>query len=235
MNKPQTKILRSQNVQTMIFWAVLFAGILLSLTGQALAQDVVWDGNTVQLEAEEIAPGVYAVVPQDAAQKNPQGLPVATSGGFIVGERGVLVVDSMINGRLATQLIGLIRQVTPKPIRYVVNTSYHGDHSYGNYVFPETAAIVQHPETQRYIAEKFDHDRAFMMQNFGKGRGIEDVIARDADLLVDESLTIDLGGLEVKILHLGFAQTEGDLFVWLPSRKVLFTGNPFIAEQPALP
>ncbi len=196
---------------------------------------VVWDANTVKLESRELKPGVYAVIPTEAHDKVPQGRPAATSGGFIVGERGVLVVDTMLSARLAGQLIGLIREVTDLPIRYIVNTSYHGDHCYGNYVFPKTACVIQHPATRDYIAEYFDQDRAFMMQYFGRGRGIEEVVPRDADLLVENNLTIDLGGINVEIRHFGFAQTDGDLFVYVPEREVLFTGNPLIAKKPALP
>ncbi len=199
------------------------------------AQDVVWDANTVELESHQIGARVYAVIPTEAYEKIPRGLPAATSGGFIVGERGVLVVDTMLNARLAGQLIGLIREVTDLPIRYIVNTSYHGDHSYGNYIFPKTAAVIQHPFTRQYLDEHFDQDRAFMMRYFGRGRGIEEVVPRDADLLVDDSLTIDLGGVSVEVRHFGFAQTDGDLFVYLPEQKVLFTGNPLIAKKPAIP
>lgn len=199
------------------------------------SDQVVWDANTVKLETRELKPGVYAVIPTEAHDKVPQGQPAATSGGFIVGERGVLVVDTMLSARLAGQVIGLIREVTDLPIRYIVNTSYHGDHCYGNYVFPKTACVVQHPATRDYVAEHFDEDRAFMMQYFGHGRGIEEVVPRDADLLVEESLSIDLGGISVEIRHFGFAQTDGDLFVYVPEREVLFTGNPLIAKQPALP
>lgn len=199
------------------------------------SDQVVWDANTVQLESQELKPGVYAVIPTEAHDKVPQGRPAATSGGFIVGSRGVLVVDTMLSARLAGQLIGLIREVTDLPIRYIVNTSYHGDHCYGNYVFPETACVVQHPATRDYVAQYFDEDRAFMMQYFGRGRGIEEVVPRDADLLVENDLTIDLGGISVEIRHFGFAQTDGDLFVYVPEREVLFTGNPLIAKKPALP
>ena len=52
---------------------------------------------------------------------------LAVLDGLIIGERGVLVIESMLNGDLASQLIGLVRQVTTKPIRFLVNTSYHGD------------------------------------------------------------------------------------------------------------
>lgn len=199
--------------------------------------DLVWDAATVTLESHQIGQGVYAVVPQGAAAMNDKGLPVATSGGFVVGDQGVLVVESMINKALAEQVQALVRQVTDKPIRYVVNTSYHGDHSYGNYAFPRSTSIIQHRETRKYIMNPdiFRADKAFMMQYFGTNRGIEEVVARSADLVVDDHLTVDLGKKEVVILHWGFAQTPGDLFIWIPQDKILWTGNPVIARTLALP
>ncbi len=98
---------------------------------------LIWTPSSVVLVPKEIAPSVYAVYPDDAPTKNEAGIPVATSGGFIVGDNGVLVIDSMINQKLAKQMIALVREVTSKPILYVLNTSYHGDHSYGNQFFPK--------------------------------------------------------------------------------------------------
>src|ERR1700722_18183372 len=94
-----------------------------------------WDASLVNLTSKELAPGVFAVLPDDVFDKDH----VATTAGFVIGERAVLVIESMLNGDLASQLIGLVRQVTTKPIRFLVNTSYHGDHAYGNYLFPENA------------------------------------------------------------------------------------------------
>ena len=105
-------------------------------------EQLVWDAGSVQLELEKLANGVYTFYPTDAKEKNPKGYPVATSGGFVVGDSGVLVIESMVNKRLADQVISFVRKVTDKPILYVVNTSYHGDHSYGNYVFPKHSWIT---------------------------------------------------------------------------------------------
>lgn len=210
-------------------------GLLFSAT--VVAQEPIWDGNTVQLQAEKLADGIYAVVPDDAAEKAPKGIPVATSAGFVIGEKGVLVIESMLNKRLATQLINLVKQVTDKPIRYAVNTSFHGDHSYGNYVFPASTSIVQHVVTKAYVDQHFEKDAAFMIQNFGADRGIEEVVPRPGDILIPEggSLALDLGGKTVELRDFGFAQTGGDLFVWVPDAKILWAGNAVIAQKPALP
>src|ERR1700753_3691695 len=102
-----------------------------------------WDASLVNLTSKELSHGVFAVLPDDVFDKDH----VATTAGFVIGERSVLVIESMLNGDLASQLIGLIRKETSKPIRFLVNTSYHGDHAYGNYVFPENTVVVQHPAT----------------------------------------------------------------------------------------
>ena len=199
--------------------------------------NLIWTPSAVVLVRKQVAPGVYAVYPDDAERKNAAGIPVATSGGFVVGSRGVLVVESMINRRLANQLLALIRETTRQPILYVVNTSYHGDHSYGNQFFPPGVRAIQHAETQAYIKEHFAEDVAFMKKFFGSSQGMDELRAQPASLLLHDggSLDIDLGGTVVQVRHLGFAQTNGDLFVWLPAEKVLFTGNPIIADGPSTP
>ena len=198
---------------------------------------LIWTASNVVLVSKQLADGVFAVYPDDAEAKNAQGIPAATSGGFVVGSKGVLVVESMLNRRLAGQMLKLVRAQTRKPILYLVNTSYHGDHSYGNQFFPRTAQVVQHTNTQQYIQSHFTDDIAFMEQYFGKNQGLDELKPQRADVLLQDGarIEIDLGGPVVQVMHLGFAQTVGDLFVYLPKEKVLFTGNPIISGGPSLP
>src|ERR1700687_2814063 len=76
-----------------------------------------------RLETKELAPGIYGLL----ASKPP-----VDNSGFVVGEHGVLVIDAHINGTMAGLIQTAVRQVTDKPILYVVNTNYHGDHTFGN-------------------------------------------------------------------------------------------------------
>lgn len=198
---------------------------------------LVWTPANVALVSQQLASGVFAVYPDDAARKNAAGIPVATSGGFVVGTNGVLLVDTMINRELAGQLHDLVREHTDKPILYAVNTSYHGDHSYGNQFLSDSTQVIQHERTQVFIRESFAKDVAFMTQFFGSDSGLQELEAQAADILLRDGETrdIDLGNKVVRIAHLGFAQTAGDLFVSVPADKVLFAGNPIISEGPSLP
>ena len=196
-----------------------------------------WTPNAVRLVSQPLAPGVFAVYDSDAPQSGPAGVPLATSGGFVIGQKEVLVVESMINRSLFCQLIGLVQAQTALPIRYVVNTSSHGDHNYGNSYLPAGVRVVQHQNTASYIAAHSAEDVAFMKSNFGTDQGLDDIRPVVADTLVPAGQTwsVDLGGVRVEARDYGFAQTGGDLFVSVPGARVLFTGNPLISERPAVP
>ncbi len=94
----------------------------------------------MQLRTRELAPGVYALL---------STRPPVDNSGFIGGENGVLVVDAHINGTMARQIQAAVRAVTDKPNLYLVNTNYHGDHTFGNYAFPTETKIVAQRETPR--------------------------------------------------------------------------------------
>jgi cyclase len=81
----------------------------------------------VRLQTKELAPGIFGLL---------SNKPPVDNSGFVVGEHGVLVIDAHINGAMAGLIQTAVREVTNKPILYVVNTNYHGDHTFGNYAFP---------------------------------------------------------------------------------------------------
>lgn len=161
----------------------LMAALLPGLPAQAQAP--VWDANEVELRSQRLADGVHYMVPTDADEKAPRGIPLATTSGIVVGRTGVLVVDTMLNKRLADKVLAEARRLGGRAApRYAVNTSYHGDHSYGNMYFPATTTIIQHEATRAYIDSHFAADVKFMIANFGQGRGIEQIKPRTGDILV---------------------------------------------------
>ncbi|CAF5038990.1 unnamed protein product, partial [Rotaria sp. Silwood1] len=202
------------------------------------ANEPVWDGNKVEMISEKLAPGVYAFYDKNASELNRKGGAAATSGGLIVGVRGCLLIETLLNKRLNSQVQELSRKLSNnKPILFAVNTSSHGDHWYGNMYLSLTTAFIQHENAKKYIDEHLDHDKQFMIQNFGAGRGIEEIRPRTGTIIVEKGaqLRIDLGGKLIEIIDFGFGQTGGDLFVWEPQSKVLWTGNAIVASKPCLP
>ncbi len=200
--------------------------------------NLVWTPNAIKLVSKQLSPRVFAIYDENVDKSAPAGIPLATSGGFVVGDDGVLLVESMLNRQLFCQVVNLVQAETKKPIRYVVNTSAHGDHCYGNMFLPSDVEIVQHERTATYIAEYFEEDLAFMKTNFGgDSQGLAEIQPTPANILVTDAKpwSIDLGGVTVEAKYYGFAQTGGDLFVHVPDAKVVWTGNAVVAEEPAIP
>jgi len=191
----------------------------------------------VEMIYDKLASGVYAFYAKDAEELNAKGGAAATSAGLIRGSKGCLLIETMLNKRLNAQVQSLVQEITSKPIAYAVNTSSHGDHSYGNLYMPPSTVIIQHEKTKAYVDKSLNDDKAFMIKNFGQGRGIEEITACTGHVLVGTGgkITLDLGKKFPEIIDFGFGQTGGDLFVWEPESKVMWTGNPIVAGKPALP
>ncbi|TCC89225.1 MBL fold metallo-hydrolase [Pedobacter frigiditerrae] len=223
---------------------LMFLLSLLNLKNIAMAQlplpphVPIWDANKVELKLQKITADAYAIIPSTAVTETSKGIPQATTGGFIIGEKGVLLIEVMMTKRLFDQQIKLIRSVTDKPILFAVNTSDHGDHCFGNYLLPPTTLIIQNEFAKDNLAANYEGIKQFMVMLFGTNRGIENTVYRPADIVIpkNSNLKIDLGkGKIIELMNVGTAQSPADLFVWMPSTKVFWAGNPFIAESPTIP
>jgi cyclase len=175
----------------------------------------------VRLETKELAPGVYGLL---------SSKPPVDNSGFVVGEHGVLVIDAHINGAMAGLIQTAVRQVTNKLILYVVNTNYHGDHTFGNSAFPQETLIVAQQKTAE-IMRDFEREKKFLLPYVDNDRTVfSDVRLRLPDLVLDEYLELDLGGRVVELYHLGHGNTPGDTVVYVPEARVAWTGNLIVGE-----
>jgi len=146
-----------------------------------------------------------------------------SNAGFIVGNDYVVVVDSLATVGLTQRFKEEIRKITDKPVRYLVNTHHHGDHTYGNHVFAG-ATIISHEACRREVTETRIMDSALLNAIFPEFdfRGIA---ATPADITFDKELTLHIGGREVRLLHLGPGHTTGDIIVYLPDEEIIFAGD----------
>jgi cyclase len=174
-----------------------------------------------RLETKELAPGIYGLL---------SSKPPVDNSGFVVGEHGVLVIDAHINAAMAGLIQTAVRQVTNKPILYVVNTNYHGDHTFGNSAFPQGTLIVAQQKTAE-IMRDFEREKQFLLPYVDNDRTVfGDVRLRLPDLVLDDYLELDLGGRVVELYHLGHGNTPGDTIVYVPEARVAWTGNLIVGE-----
>lgn len=129
---------------------------------------------------------------------------------------------------MAQDLIARIRAVTDKPIRHLVLSHYHAVRVLGASAFLAQGCeqIIASRGTYDLIVERGEQDMQSEIERFPRlFAGVETIPGLTWPTLVfEQALTLWLGGLEVRIAHLGAGHTKGDTVVWLPSQKVLFSG-----------
>jgi glyoxylase-like metal-dependent hydrolase (beta-lactamase superfamily II) len=110
---------------------------------------------------ETLTDGVVAVIRQD-----PAGLMVDANNVFIINDDDVVVVDTNGNPAITREVLGALKRLTPKPVRYVVNTHYHDDHIRGNAVYRDAfpgVAFVAHPFARDYLpAQGAENRKSFL-------------------------------------------------------------------------
>jgi cyclase len=201
-------------------------------------------------ELTKVAEGIYAriVSPDSSAVAN---------AGVVVMDQSVLVFDTHFTPEAGFSLLATIRSVTPKSVRYVVNSHWHADHTHGNQAFagaqlisssnarrdmlqndlPSLNRAVRVAQTQidklRQVVSK-EPDAAERQKMREQIKTREDYLQTMTRLNItvpvitlDENTTIHDGKQEARILFLGVGHTDGDVVLFLPAQKVVFAGDLF--------
>ena len=156
--------------------------------------------------------------------------------GVIIGEKYILVSDTTATPMMAQDLIARIRQVSDKPIKYVLLTHYHAVRVLGAsaYVAEGASEIIASKGTYDLIVERGAEDMQSEMDRFPRlFRGADSVPGLTWPTLVvgdgrpgkQGGISLDLGGVTVDIWHPGAGHTRGDTIAWVASEKVLFSGD----------
>ncbi|HET9836664.1 MAG TPA: MBL fold metallo-hydrolase [Candidatus Angelobacter sp.] len=188
---------------------VVVAGALLALSSLALY------AQTPDFVVKKIGEGVYAAIGADGGK-------AGSNAGFVVGSNGVLVVDTFVGVEPARALLAEIRKVTNLPVRFVVNTHYHLDHTGGNAVFAEAgAAIVAQKNLRGWL-------RTENLKFFGPNPKPEQKSMVESLVLPDElysdAVDIYLGSRQIQVRYM-LGHTGGDSVVLVPDANVIFAGD----------
>lgn len=171
-----------------------------------------------------IADNVYAYTDiKSAAPQNSFG----ANAGIVIGRDGILVIDTLISAKEAKRFIKDIRAVSDKPIRYVVNSHHHLDHTFGNSEFKKQGAIIIDQENIRKIIAQYDEAA---VRSAVRQIGLTDEDMQGTEqwlpaLTFTDRLTIDLGDQKVELICHGHTHTEDSVVAFLPDKKILFAGD----------
>lgn len=182
----------------------------------------VYAGATQQ-RLVKIADGIYSYV--DTRKASPQNS-FGANAGIIIGQDGILVVDTLISAKEAARFIRDIRAISDRPIRYVVNTHSHLDHVFGNSEFAKLGAVlISHSNCRKNLEARGEET---MRRAKAYGLSADDlagtVIALPS-ITFSERMEIDLGGRVVELIYPGPSHTNGSILVLVPDKRVLFAGD----------
>lgn len=147
--------------------------------------------------------------------------------GIIIGDDAVMVIDTQATPVMAQDVIRRIREVTDKPIKYVLLSHYHAVRVLGASAYG-AEHIIASEDTRDLIVERgqFDKDSEIgrFPRLFQNVESVPDGLTWPT-MTFNQKMTLWLGKLEVQILQLGRGHTKGDTVAWLPQEKILFSGD----------
>ncbi|HEY3611768.1 MAG TPA: MBL fold metallo-hydrolase [Pseudonocardiaceae bacterium] len=172
------------------------------------------DGPLPPGEAVEVSAGIFAYI-------QPDGSWWINNTAFLVGSQGVVSIDACATRRRTRDYLDAIAAITPQPVRALINTHHHGDHTFGNYLF-DTAAIIAHDNVRAEILAFGPPRSAPVWTETDWG----DVRLEPPFLTYADGITVHCDDLACQVTYAGRpAHTTNDSYVWIPDRSVLIAGD----------
>ena len=149
------------------------------------------------------------------------------NGGAYIGDNGVLIIDAKMDKQSVDQVIKGIRQITDKPIKYLVSTHSDGDHISGNRYFPATVTFIAHENCRK----EFFHPR----RNGTPSEWSKPELAPFVpSITFRDKMDIYLGSKKVELWYFGVGHTTGDIVIYFPEEKTAFLGDQIFLTRPQL-
>jgi glyoxylase-like metal-dependent hydrolase (beta-lactamase superfamily II) len=186
--------------------------------------------NNYPMQAQEVAPGVYAVITPTRELPNPQNRGWNSNSAFVVTDNGVLLFDTGSSTEIGQSLMAVIASVTSQPVRWIINSHEHGDHWLGNAAFADSVEKIYATSTVRKKVAADGQSWVDRFQRMTDGAtGTSTVTAPDTT--IDQRTEITLAGTQLVMFPSGDSHSPGDLLLWLPQEKVLLSGDVVYSDR----
>jgi glyoxylase-like metal-dependent hydrolase (beta-lactamase superfamily II) len=194
------------------------------------ATTLAWSAQAVDIVFKPVAPGVYAWV-GDTEGRTYENEALNANLGLVVTPAGALLIDSGASWQGARKIAAAAKQVTPQPIKWVINTGGQDHRWLGNGFFKvQGAEIMAHANAEADMrARGLEQLKANALVLKDKQDGTDVVLP--TRWLKDADTKLDLGGVAVQVMHRGGGHTPGDSMVWLPQSGVVFAGDVVYVDR----
>jgi glyoxylase-like metal-dependent hydrolase (beta-lactamase superfamily II) len=201
--------------------AAALIGAIVQLAAQAPRPDPLVRENTTQ----KVSDHVY-VIPDNS-------VPLVPNVGIIVGDHSALVVDTGMGARNGATILREAQKVAGAKTMYLATTHVHPEHDLGAHAFPATTKMIRAESQVEEIASgglaTTDRFRAMSPIN---AELLKDAEFRKADITFKDSYNLDLGGVRVRLMAMGFNHTKGDTAFFVEPDAVLFSGDIVMTRLP---
>lgn len=180
--------------------------------------------HAIEVRFQPVAPGVYAFIGEKVGRTyDNEGLNANI--GLVVTPAGALLIDSGASFQGAQKIHAAVKRVTDQPVKWVINTGGQDHRWLGNgYFVGQGAEVIAHADARAdLLARGGDHLAALKPELKEKLDGT--VPTLPTRWLAGNDETLNLGGTAVEVKHRGGAHTPGDVMVWLPQQRVVFSGD----------
>jgi glyoxylase-like metal-dependent hydrolase (beta-lactamase superfamily II) len=186
-----------------------------ALLGPSLALGQSPDLSQVELRVTKVAGTVYML----DAVKGSAGGNIAAS----VGVDGIVIVDDQY-APLADKIRAALKSITDKPVRFVINTHYHGDHTGGNAIFQKDAPILAQDNVRKRL------EAGGAAGNGGSLQMVNPPAPKEALPIItfEHDVTVHLNGEDIRALHFPAGHTDGDSIIYFPQSNVVHMGDDFV-------
>ncbi|WP_455210919.1 MBL fold metallo-hydrolase [Kaarinaea lacus] len=207
------------------FW-LCFLGFLFCAGLSHGADEIAPKGteNDDKLFLEKVVENVYAIV-GPLGNRTPVNLGNNATFGFVVTSEGVVLIDPGGTYKGAQRIHEVIKTITDKPIKFVINTGGQDHRWLGNDYFQRQGAKVIASQSAVSDQKSRLKDIYFMLSNTAGDKAMEGTVDSYADIQFDQRYAFSLGEFKFEVVNPSAAHSPGDAYVWLPQQKVVFSGD----------